>query len=127
MSHHDDPLREDAFREDAFREDLSEHVLPRFSLERRITVLALLATIFVVGAIATLGIPLELVPRGFDEPSLQVQAFWQDAPAQELLDKSSCRSRKSSRPSPASKTSSRSPPPASAAASSASRSAPTWT
>jgi len=69
------------------REDLPEHVLPRFSLERRITVLVLLATVLVVGAIATLGIPLELIPRGFEEPSLQVQTFWQDAPAQEVLDK----------------------------------------
>lgn len=64
-----------------------EHILPRFSLDRRITVLVLLATVMVVGTIATLGIPLELLPRGFDEPSLQVQAYWQDAPAQEVLDK----------------------------------------
>ncbi|HEX9732113.1 MAG TPA: efflux RND transporter permease subunit [Thermoanaerobaculia bacterium] len=87
MSHRENRHREDRHREDRHREDLSEHVLPRFSLQRRITVLVMLATVLVVGAIATLGIPLELVPRGFDEPSLQVQAMWQDAPAQEVLDK----------------------------------------
>ena len=68
-------------------ENPKEHILPRFSLERRVTVLVILLTVLVVGTIASLGIPLELLPRGFDEPSLQVQAFWQDAPAQEILDK----------------------------------------
>ena len=41
-----------------------ETLLPRFSLDRKITVLVLLATILVVGTIAALGIPLELIPRG---------------------------------------------------------------
>ncbi len=64
-----------------------EELLPRFSLERRVTVLVLLATAVVVGAIATLGIPLELFPRGYSAPSLNVQASWQQAPSQEMLDK----------------------------------------
>ena len=64
-----------------------EHILPRFSLDRRITVLVLLATALVVGVIATVGIPLELLPRGFTESSLTVRAVWQDAPSQEMLDK----------------------------------------
>ena len=64
-----------------------EESLPRFSLERRVTVLVLLATAVVVGAIATLGIPLELFPRGYSAPSLNVQASWQQAPSQEMLDK----------------------------------------
>lgn len=64
-----------------------EEVLPRFSLDRRITVLVLLATAAVVGGIATLGIPLELFPRGYSAPSLNVQAAWQQAPSQEMLDK----------------------------------------
>ncbi len=67
--------------------DHREHLLPRFSLDRRITVLVLLATALVVGAIATVGIPLELLPRGFTEPSLTVRAVWPDAPSQEMLDK----------------------------------------
>ena len=64
-----------------------EHVLPRFSLQRRITVLVLLATTLVVGVISTLGIPLELFPRGYTPPSLNVRAIWSDAPSQEMLDK----------------------------------------
>lgn len=64
-----------------------ESILPRFSLDRRVTVLMLLATILVVGTIATLGLPLELIPRGFDAPNLSVRVGWRDAPAQEVLDK----------------------------------------
>ncbi|MEM1178187.1 MAG: efflux RND transporter permease subunit [Acidobacteriota bacterium] len=63
-----------------------ESVLPRFSLDRRITVLVLLATVLVVGTIATLGLPLELIPRGFEAPNLLVRGFWSNAPAQEMLD-----------------------------------------
>ena len=65
----------------------SEEFLPRFSLNRRISVLVLLATTVVVGAIATVGIPLELFPRGYTAPSLGVRASWQQAPSQEMLDK----------------------------------------
>ena len=64
-----------------------ESMLPRFSLDRRVTVLVLLATILVVGTIATLGLPLELIPRGFEAPHLSVNANWRDAPAKEVLDK----------------------------------------
>ena len=69
------------------RNNEREHLLPRFSLDRRITVLVLLATALVVGVIATLGIPLELLPRGFTEPSLTVRAVWADSPSNEMLDK----------------------------------------
>jgi HAE1 family hydrophobic/amphiphilic exporter-1 len=61
--------------------------LPRFSLDRRITVLVLLATAIVVGTVAVMGIPLELIPRGFRGSSLSVRVPWQDAPPQEVLDK----------------------------------------
>ncbi|MEL7060800.1 MAG: efflux RND transporter permease subunit [Acidobacteriota bacterium] len=61
--------------------------LPRLSLDRRITVLVLLVTVLVVGMIAMLGTPLELLPRGFEEPRLNVRAIWRDAPAQEMVDK----------------------------------------
>ena len=64
-----------------------EAALPRFSLQRRITVLVLLATAIVVGMIAVVGIPLELFPRGFDPPFLSVSASWRDAPPQDMLDK----------------------------------------
>jgi HAE1 family hydrophobic/amphiphilic exporter-1 len=37
--------------------------------------------------VATLEIPLELIPSGFSSPFLRVAAPWQDAPPQEVLDK----------------------------------------
>lgn len=61
--------------------------MTRFALNRRITMLVLFVTILVVGFIATLGIPLELVPRGFTSQSLFVFVPWPNAPAQEVLDK----------------------------------------
>ncbi|HSF39439.1 MAG TPA: efflux RND transporter permease subunit [Thermoanaerobaculia bacterium] len=64
-----------------------EGALPRFSLDRRITVLVLLASALVVGTVATLGIPLELFPRGFNLPHLAVQVPWRDAPPEEVLEK----------------------------------------
>lgn len=64
-----------------------ESRLPRFSLDRRITVLVLLVTVLVLGAVATAGIPLELFPSGFNAPHLSVRVPWRDAPAKEVLDK----------------------------------------
>lgn len=64
-----------------------EGALPRFSLDRRITVLVLVASAVVVGVVATLGIPLELFPRGFNLPHLGVQVPWRDAPPEEVLEK----------------------------------------
>ncbi len=61
--------------------------LPRFSLDRRITVFVIFLTLSVVGAVALTGIPAELFPRGFTEPMLWVSVPWQDAPAREVLDK----------------------------------------
>ncbi len=64
-----------------------EQALPRFSLDRRITVFVIMATALVVGVVATLGIPLELIPSGFDSPRIVVRADWRDAPAEEVLEK----------------------------------------
>lgn len=61
--------------------------LTRFSLERRVTVLVLFFTTLVVGLIAVLRIPLELIPRGFEGDSVRVDVPWRDAPAREVLDK----------------------------------------
>jgi HAE1 family hydrophobic/amphiphilic exporter-1 len=65
----------------------SESILPRFSLDRRITVLVLLATFIVVGVVASVGIPIELFPRGFTGSSLRVFVPWQDAPSREVMEK----------------------------------------
>ncbi len=64
-----------------------EEALPRFSLNRRIGVLVLLASMVVVGVVAALRIPLELIPSGFSPPFLAVNVPWRDAPAQEVLEK----------------------------------------
>ena len=61
--------------------------LPELSLRRRITVLVMLASVLVVGAVATAKIPLELIPRGFSEPFLRVFVPWQDAPPEEVVEK----------------------------------------
>ncbi|HSM15257.1 MAG TPA: efflux RND transporter permease subunit [Thermoanaerobaculia bacterium] len=57
------------------------------SLRRPIAVTVLLASTLVLGLVATLGIPIELVPRGFEAPFLHVFVPWRDAPAPEVLDK----------------------------------------
>src|SRR6266511_3999775 len=61
--------------------------LTEFSLRRRITLLVFLMSIVVVGIIATVGIPVELFPRGFTSQSLFIWVPWQNAPTQEVLDK----------------------------------------
>jgi len=71
-------------------EDQTGHMasgLTEFSLKRRITVLVLLMSIIVVGFVATVGIPVELFPRGFTSQRLFVAVPWQNAPTQEVLDK----------------------------------------
>jgi HAE1 family hydrophobic/amphiphilic exporter-1 len=61
--------------------------LPRFSLDRRITVLMLVLSAVVVGGIALLGLPVELIPGGFTNPMLAVIVPWADAPPLEVEEK----------------------------------------
>lgn len=61
--------------------------LTEFSLRRRVTVFVLLMSILVVGFVATTGIPLELVPRGYTGQNLYIWVPWQNAPTQEVMDK----------------------------------------
>jgi HAE1 family hydrophobic/amphiphilic exporter-1 len=61
--------------------------LPRFSLDRRITVVVLLVSTVVVGTVAGMGIPVELFPRGFTAPFLSILVPWRDAPPREVLEK----------------------------------------
>lgn len=67
--------------------DERDRTLPRFSLERPVTVVVLLAAFLVVGLVATRLIPLELIPQGWDAPHLSINVPWQDAPPQEVVDK----------------------------------------
>jgi HAE1 family hydrophobic/amphiphilic exporter-1 len=71
-------------------EDNAGHMasgLTELSLRRRIGVLVLLLALIVVGVIATVGIPVELFPRGYTGQNLMVFVPWQNAPSQEVLDK----------------------------------------
>jgi len=61
--------------------------LAEFSLNRRVTVIVMLMSIFVIGLIATKGIPRELFPRGYQPKFLRVYVPWRDAPAEEVLEK----------------------------------------
>ncbi|MGD8377490.1 MAG: efflux RND transporter permease subunit, partial [Acidobacteriota bacterium] len=61
--------------------------LTRFSLDRRITVLVLFLTILVVGAVAATGIPLELLPGGFEGARLGVYIPYRNTPAPEVMEK----------------------------------------
>ena len=65
----------------------NESRLPRFSLDRRITVAMILLTLVVLGTVATLSIPIEAFPSGFVAPELSVRVPWRDSPSQEVLDK----------------------------------------
>lgn len=65
----------------------SERLLPQLALTRRIAVLVLLLSILVVGSIASLSIPLEMLPRGFEPSLMTILANWQQAPSQEVLEK----------------------------------------
>ena len=61
--------------------------LPRLSLERRIGVVVVVGAVLVMGLVAALSLPIELIPSGYSSPFLRVTVPWRDAPPQELLDK----------------------------------------
>lgn len=61
--------------------------LTRLSLNRPVTVLVLFVTIIVVGFVATVGIPLELFPRGYEAQHLNVYVPWYNAPTREVMEK----------------------------------------
>lgn len=77
----------DARQESGAQEHGATARLTRFSLDRRISVLVLLATTLVVGMVAAVGMPVELFPAGFDPPFLRIMIPWQDAPPREVLEK----------------------------------------
>jgi HAE1 family hydrophobic/amphiphilic exporter-1 len=60
--------------------------LTEFALRRRVTVLMILLSILVIGVVATVGIPLEIFPRGYTGPFMHVYVPWPNAPTQEVLD-----------------------------------------
>lgn len=61
--------------------------LPRLSLERPIGVIVMVSAVLVMGLVAALSLPIELIPSGYSSPFLRVTVPWRDAPPQEVLDK----------------------------------------
>lgn len=61
--------------------------LTQFSLKRRIAVFSLLLFILVIGTVASLGLPQELIPDGYSGNYIRVNVRWMDAPAREVLEK----------------------------------------
>ena len=61
--------------------------LPRLSLGRPIGVIVVVGAVLVMGLVAALSLPIELIPSGYSSPFLRVTVPWRDAPPQELLDK----------------------------------------
>jgi len=47
-----------------------QELLPRLSLRRRVTVIVLMATALVVGAVSAYRLPLELIPSGYEAPTM---------------------------------------------------------
>ncbi len=67
---------------------LKEAILPKFSLNRPVTVLMILIAILVIGLMAYFRIPIDLFPSGFNPPFLSVYVPYIDANPKEIGAKS---------------------------------------
>ena len=56
-----------------------DYLLPRFSVDRPVTVVMILVALLVVGAIAYLRLPLDLFPSGFSDPWMGIWAPYSNA------------------------------------------------
>ncbi len=63
---------------------LANHGLVRLSLRRPVTMMMVLLSMLVLGAIALSRIPLELIPSGFSAPFLRIEASYPDATAKDV-------------------------------------------
>ena len=66
---------------------LQDNAVVRTALSRPITMLMIFASVLVLGFIAFLNIPLELIPSGFSAPFLSVEVPYSNATAQDVEDK----------------------------------------
>ena len=64
-----------------------KHPLPRFSVDRPVTVVMILVALLVVGAIAYLRVPLDLFPKGFEDPWMGIWAPYSNASPYEVEQK----------------------------------------
>ncbi len=63
---------------------LRENVVVRTSLVRPVTMMMILLSAIVIGIVALVNIPLELIPSGFSAPFMQVQVPYANATAQDV-------------------------------------------
>lgn len=68
-------------------EQLRDNGVVRVSLLRPITMLMALLSAVVIGIVALIGIPLELIPSGFSPPFLMIEVPYNNATAQDIEDR----------------------------------------
>jgi HAE1 family hydrophobic/amphiphilic exporter-1 len=66
---------------------LRSNTIVRLALTRPITMLMIFASVLVLGAVAAINIPLELIPSGLSAPFLSVEVPYSNATAQDVEDK----------------------------------------
>ncbi|MBC8072364.1 MAG: efflux RND transporter permease subunit, partial [Deltaproteobacteria bacterium] len=66
---------------------LSDNALVRLSLRRPVAMMMVLASALVLGTIALIRMPLELIPSGFSAPFLSVSVTYPDATARDIEEK----------------------------------------
>jgi HAE1 family hydrophobic/amphiphilic exporter-1 len=66
---------------------LRANAIVRLALTRPITMLMIFASVLVLGAVAAINIPLELIPSGLSAPFLSVEVPYSNATAQDVEDK----------------------------------------
>lgn len=66
------------------RSVLADNALVRLSLRRPVTMMMVLLSMLVLGGIALVRIPLELIPSGFSAPFLSVSTSYPDATAKDI-------------------------------------------
>lgn len=69
------------------RDRLHDNPVVRTALRRPITMLMIFASVLVLGVIAVLNIPLELIPSGASAPFMSVEVPYSNATAQDVEDK----------------------------------------
>ena len=68
-------------------EQVRDNGVVRISLLRPITMLMALLSAVVIGIVALVGIPLELIPSGFSPPFLMIEVPYANATAQDIEDR----------------------------------------
>lgn len=66
---------------------LRDNGLVHLSLVRPVTTLMVLLSFLVIGVVALVNIPIELIPSGFSPPFMQVEVPYQNATAQDIEDR----------------------------------------